>query len=301
MRIAMVGSGALGLYYGALLQRGGNDVCFLLRRDYDAIRRDGLRVHSIHGDFYLPSVAGFRHSGEIGVVDLVVVGLKTWSNDRYHELVGPLVGPATMILTLQNGLGNEERLAELFGAHRLHGGVAYLCANRGEPGTVHHLGAGRIVLGALLAENADRAESLAELFRSVGVPCHGVDDIMRARWEKLVWNIPFNGLCALMQRSVGELLASPKVTETIRGIMAEVIAAANAQGLREPIPEVYAEEMIAFTRAMDPTYRPSMQLDRMEGRPLELEALLAKPLMAGKARGLALPLITALYALLDLS
>jgi 2-dehydropantoate 2-reductase len=300
MRIAMVGSGALGLFYGALLQRGGNEVSFLLRRDYDAILERGLSVYSIDGDFHLAEVAGFRHAGEIGVVDLVVVGLKTWSNDRYRELVGPLVGPATMILTLQNGLGNEACLAELFGEERIYGGVAYLCANRGEPGTVHHLGAGRILLGPLLAENARRGESLAELFRSVGVSCHCVDDIMRARWEKLVWNIPFNGLCALMQRSVGELLASPKMTGVIRGIMGEVIAAANTQGFREPIPEGYAEEMIAFTRAMDPSYRPSMQLDRMEGRPLELEALLARPLVAGEERGLALPLITALLATLDL-
>ncbi len=300
MRIAMVGSGALGLYYGALLQRGGNDVDFLLRRDYDAIVRDGLHVHSISGDFHLPKVAGFRHAGEIGIVDLVVVGLKTWSNDRYEELVGPLVGPDTMILTLQNGLGNEERLAELFGDRRIYGGVAYLCANRGESGRVHHLGAGRIVLGALLAENAGQAAVLAELFTLAGVSCRAVDEIMVARWEKLVWNIPFNTLCALRQRSVGELLASPKMTGIIRGIMGEVIAAANAQGFREPIPASYADEMITFTLAMDPSYRPSMQLDRMEGRPLELEALVVKPLQAGEEQGVSMPLTAALYALLDL-
>ena len=300
MRIAVVGAGALGLFYGALLQRGGNDVKFLLRRDYDAIVQGGLQVHSLDGDFHLPMVAGFRQAEEIGIVDLVVIGLKSWANDHYPDLVGPLVGPATMILTLQNGLGNEQLLAELFGAHRVYGGVAYLCANRGEPGTVHHLGAGRIVLGALHPRNGVHATELAGLFTAAGVPCQAVDDIMKARWEKLVWNIPFNGLCAHLQRPVGELLASRKMTQLIREIMGEVITAANAQGLREPILPDYAQEMITFTLAMTGSYRPSMQLDRMEGRPLELEALLAKPLEAGRKQGVAMPLTAALYAFLEL-
>ena len=300
MRIAIVGSGALGLFYGAHLQRAGNEVRFLLRRDYDAITKNGLQVRSINGDFHLPVVSGFRQAAEIGPVDLVVIGLKTWANDRYPELVGPLVGSETMILTLQNGLGNEERLAELFGADRVYGGVAYLGANREEPGTVCHLAAGRIILGPIMAHNSGHAEEIAGLFSAAGIPCHAVADIQRARWEKLVWNIPFNGLCALMQRSVDVFLASSKTTEIISRIMREVIAAANAQGLQEPIPEAYADEMITFTRAMTASYRPSMQIDRAEGRPLELEALIARPLQDGQDRGVDMPLTAALYALLDL-
>ena len=301
MKIAVVGSGALGLYYGALLQRSGNDVRFLVRRDYEAIRKNGLHVRSINGDFHLPEVACYLRSEDIGPVDLVVIGLKTWANDRYPELVGPVVGRETMLLTLQNGLGNEERLAELFGAERVYGGVAYLGANRGEPGTVCHLAAGRIILGALLEQNRGQATELAGLFMTAGVPCQAVDDIRRARWEKLVWNIPFNGLCALMQRPVDQLLAHEKTTGIIHRIMLEVIAAANAQGLREPIPEAFADEMITFTRAMTASYQPSMQIDRAEGRPLELEALFARPIAAGQAGKVTMPLTAALYALLDLS
>src|ERR1035437_6635016 len=108
MRIAIVGAGALGLYYGALLQRSGEDVHFLLRRDYDAITKQGLRIFSIDGDFTLQHVQGYRAPAEIGAVDLVLVGLKTFANNLYPELIGPLVDDGTQILTLQNGLGNEE-------------------------------------------------------------------------------------------------------------------------------------------------------------------------------------------------
>src|SRR5512133_2579860 len=147
MRIAVIGSGALGLYYGALLQRAGNDVRFLLRRDYDAISRGGLAVTSPDGDFRLDRVQGFRRTDEMGEVDLVVVGLKTFDNDRLVELCRPLMRGTAAVLTLQNGLGNEELLAGAFGADRVLGGVAFLGANRGEPGTVHHLGKGHIRLG----------------------------------------------------------------------------------------------------------------------------------------------------------
>ncbi|PLX98749.1 MAG: 2-dehydropantoate 2-reductase, partial [Desulfuromonas sp.] len=145
MRIAVIGAGALGLYYGAMLQRGGNEVQFLLRRDFEAIRSAGLRVTSPHGDFHLEQVAGFRSTSEMNEVDLVLVGLKTFANAKLVELCAPLMKhPGAMVLTLQNGLGNEELLAEAFGAQRVLGGIAFLCSNRGEPGSVHHLDQGRI-------------------------------------------------------------------------------------------------------------------------------------------------------------
>ena len=123
MRIAVIGAGALGLYYGAMLQRGGHQVNFLLRRDYQAITSHGLQVTSPNGDFKLEQVAGFRSTAEMPEVDLVLVGLKTFANDRLIELCVPLMAhPETMVLTLQNGLGNEELLADTFGPERVLGG-----------------------------------------------------------------------------------------------------------------------------------------------------------------------------------
>lgn len=300
MRIAIVGAGALGLYYGAMLQKGGEDVRFLLRRDYEAIMRQGLVVHSINGDFHLPGVRGFRRPEEIGEVDLVLVGLKSFANSLYSELITPLLGKETMILTLQNGLGNEEALASLFGAGRVLGGVAFLCSNRGEPGEVHHLGAGRILLGEFQKRGMERVEKLAKMFRAAGVECRAVSDLQKARWEKLVWNIPFNGICTLMLKPVDALLSHDKTRLLVRDIMLEVIATANAQGLSEEIPTTLTGEMIRFSEPMGP-YKPSMQIDREEGRQLELEAIFGQPLAAGARQGVGMPKVEMMYALLELA
>jgi 2-dehydropantoate 2-reductase len=298
MKVAIIGAGALGLYYGALLQQSGLEVHFLLRRDYDAIRTRGLKVYSINGDFHLPQVNAWRTPGEIGGAELVIIGLKTFANSSYHELIAPLLKKDTLILTLQNGLGNEETLADIFGAERIIGGVAFLCSNRGEPGTVYHLGAGRIVLGEFVRRDNGRLERLTEMFRVAGVDCKSTDDLKRARWEKLVWNIPFNGLAALLQQSVDRLLAVQTTRVLIREIMLEVINAGNGQGLGSAIPESFAENMLEFTDTMG-EYKPSMQIDREEGRELEIEAIFRMPLKFAAAKGIAMPRVEMLATLLE--
>ncbi|GAB4171323.1 MAG: putative 2-dehydropantoate 2-reductase [Geothermobacteraceae bacterium] len=298
--VGVVGAGALGLYYGARLQKSGLEVRFLARRDLEALTSDGLTVHSVDGDFRLPEVRAFGSSEEIGPVDLVLVGLKTFANDRLVDLVRPLVGEQTAILTLQNGLGNEELLAEAFGADRILGGVAFLCSNRGEPGVVHHLGEGRIRLGEFASGLSERARLLAELFSTAGVPCEAVADLAKIRWEKLVWNIPFNGLCALTGRDVTELLAHRPSAELVREMMLEVVAAANAQALTQPVDGgAFIDRMLQMTAAMD-HYRPSMMIDRLEGRQLELESIYAIPLERARKAGQPMTRVDMLYRLLDL-
>ncbi len=298
MKIAIVGSGALGLYYGALLQRGSQDVHFLLRSDYDTLLKNGLKVFSINGDFELPLIQGYLRSEDIGPVDLVLVGLKTFANDMLYDLISPLVGEKTQILTLQNGLGNEETLSELFGGERIIGGVAFLCSNRGKPGEVRHLGAGRITIGEYLRGNRDRLETLASVFNHCGIDCQITDDITKARWEKLVWNIPFNGLCTLLVQTVDRLLAAPRTRSLIREIMIEVIRAANAQELSTPIHEKYAEDMLIFTDSMG-AYKPSMLIDREERRQLETTAIFMKPLEQGQKHAVAMPRVEMLVTLLE--
>lgn len=300
MRIAVVGAGALGLYYGALLQKSGQEVHFVLRRDYWAVQEKGLKVFSVNGDFHLPRVNAWRKPEEIGPVDLVLVGLKTFANSSYAEMIGPLLGEKTQILTLQNGLGNEEELARIFGAERVVGGVAFLCSNRGEPGEVYHLAAGRIIIGEHLPCDYARVEKLAALFVAAGVDCRASDDLKRVRWEKLVWNIPFNGLCALLQQSVEQLLGIPSTRRLVKELMLEVIAAANLQGLNKPIAASYADAMLEFTDNMG-IYKPSMQIDREEGRELETDAIFRIPLQHGMAKGAAMPRVEMLATLLEQS
>jgi 2-dehydropantoate 2-reductase len=300
MRIAVIGSGALGLYYGALLQRAGNDVRFLLRRDLDAITRGGLTVTSPNGDFHLDRVQGYRRPEEMGEVDLVLVGLKTFDNDRLVELVRPLMGGSAAVLTLQNGLGNEELLAGAFGAERVLGGVAFLGANRGEPGTVHHLGQGQIRLGEYRGGLAERARAVAERFAQAGVKCEPVADLAKARWEKLVWNIPFNGLCTLTGLTCDRLLAHEPTRREVVALMEEVVAGANAQGLSEPIDRERAVAAMMEQTVRLGAYRPSMMIDRAEGRTLELGAIYAIPLAKAAAAGVEMARVRMLWALLDL-
>jgi 2-dehydropantoate 2-reductase len=300
MRIAVVGAGALGLYYGAVLQKSENDVYFLLRSDYETIKSEGLTVYSINGNFHLPKVKCFRSASEIGIVDLVLVGLKTFANHLFAELITPLVGDQTQILTLQNGLGNEETLAALFGEDKVLGGVAYLCSNRNKPGEVHHLGEGRVLLGEHSKTDSTRTEIIASRFRGAGVECRTVSDLKRARWEKLVWNIPFNGLCALMLKPVGSFLSFEPTRNLVREVMEEVITAANTQSLLKEIPLSLAEKMLASSSNLG-QYKPSMLIDRLKDRQLELEAIFGVPLQAAADKGIQMPHVQQIYTLLQLT
>src|SRR5688572_10381403 len=193
MKIAVVGCGALGSYYGARLCRLGEEVHFLLRSDYEAVRAKGVSIRSPLGDFHVrPRCA--RTAEEIGRSDLVLIGLKATANDQLPMLLPPLTGPETMILTLQNGLGNEERLAQIFPTEQIIGGLAFVCLNRVEPGLIHHIDHGRIVIGEFEGPPQPRTYNLAELFRRAAVPCDVTADLAASHWDKLVWNIPFNGL-----------------------------------------------------------------------------------------------------------
>jgi len=287
MRIAIIGAGALGLYYGALLQRAGHELHFLLRSDYEAIVRDGLQVYSPNGDFRLPEVKGYKSTEEMGEVDLVLIGLKTTANAQMCHFVKPLVRRGVPILTLQNGLGNEEILAEAFGPDDILGGTAFLCSNRGKSGEVRHLDYGPITIGSHTGGHSDLLPKLAKLFANAGIPCTVTSNLKQTRWQKLVWNIPFNGLCAHCLVTTSLLLENHGMRMLVQQLMLEVIAAANADLGGTFIAQEFADQMIASTQKMA-DYRPSMMVDREEGRALEIEAIYRIPLLRGEATGIAM-------------
>jgi len=316
MKIGVVGCGALGSYYGAKLCRDGQETHFLLRSDYAWVRAKGVRVRSVDGDFHVnPRCA--RAPEEIGVCDVVLIGLKTTANGQFAKLLPTLVGENTAVVTLQNGLGNEASLAVLFGAEKIMGGLCFVCLNRVEPGVIHHLAHGTIVLGEYERWPEPRTHDLASMIRHAGVPCKVTDDLERAHWEKLVWNIPFNGLgvasvagCQALTAppaalgisrfkrpclGTDQLLADPRWERLVRELMLEVIAAANALGFK--IPESLAANQIERTRTMG-AYKASTLIDFERGQPLELEGMFLEPLRRAQKAGVATPRLAALGAVL---
>jgi 2-dehydropantoate 2-reductase len=292
--IAVIGTGAVGGYYGARLAQYGHSVHFLLRSDYEAVRRDGLKVQSFAGDFQLPphQLHVYNDPRQMPKVDLVLVALKTTANDQFDALIRPLLKDDTAILTIQNGLGNEDRLAELFGAQRILGGMAFVCINRSAPGVIHHIDHGMIRLGEFNGGPSERARKIAETFKASNVPCEVLDDLRFGRWSKLVWNVPFNGLGAVLDLTTDRLLDNDHGMRLLTQIMSEVIATAEALGVRMP-PDIIDVQM-RHTRTMG-AYRSSMQIDRQEGRPLEVESILGEPLRRARRAGVSAPNVAMLY------
>jgi 2-dehydropantoate 2-reductase len=296
-KIAVVGAGAIGLYYGTRLALAGADVRFLLRCDLPAVRERGITVR-VDGQTLriLPErVGAFSRAAEIGPVDLVVVALKTTTNDQLATLLPPLLGPQTAILTLQNGLGADELLATLFGAERILGGLCFIACNRVAPGEVVCFHPGSMTLGEFGRPADDRVRALAAQFGQAGVKGSVVDNFREARWRKLVWNVPFNGLTLATGLTTDRLLADPLLAAEVRALMAEVAAAARAQNL--DIPEAFLQEMLEITPALG-AYQPSSLLDWRAGREVEVEAIWGEPLRRARAAGARTPRLALLYALL---
>ena len=293
MRIAVVGTGALGDFYGGMLARQGYDVHFLLRSDYEVVRQKGLTVRSRQGDFHLEEVQCYRRPDDIGPVDLVFVGLKTTANQWYEELIGPLMREDGLVLTAQNGLGNEEQLAELFGPERVAGALAFVCCNRVAPGVIEHLDYGAIHLGNYGRGPDERLRRFCDMLNDSRVECKVIEELALGRWKKLVWNVPFNGLSTLLDRMVNEIMADEGLRAWSHLLMEEVQAGARAQGLM--IGDDFLEEMIADTDRMKPYYT-SMHLDRRHRQPMEVESIIGEPLRRGQQRGAAMPAMAELYA-----
>lgn len=291
-RIAVVGAGAVGGYYGARLAQAGEDVTFLLRSDLAAVREHGWRVESLDGDFDLTGVQAFGSSAEIGPVDLVVVAWKSTANHLLEEVVSPLLHERTSILTLQNGLGNVEMLAKLFGARRVLGGLCFVCINRVGPGRLSHTAGGAVSIGEYSAGGREVLDDVVRRFAAAGISCRAVDPLGKAQWTKLVWNVPFNGL-AIAEGGVTTdvLLAPPGLEAEVRALMAEVIAAAAALGFA--LDPQLIDRQVELTRGMD-AYRPSSMIDYLAGREVETEAIWAEPIRRAKAAGVEVPRMEAL-------
>jgi len=293
--IAIIGAGAVGGYYGGRLAEHGRQVHFLLRSEFEAWKTNGLRVQSIDGDFTLAPdrLNIYNNSAAMPQADLVIVTLKTTENRHLQNLIAPLLHANSVIVTLQNGLGNEQTLGDLFGPARIVGGMAFTCINRVEPGVIHHSDYGLIRLGEFAQPaSADRCRQIADMFNASQIRAEITENLLAARWDKQVWNIPFNGLGALLDASTDRLIAGEQGTAVVRALMNEVIQTAAANGIT--LHPQTAEQKIAITRTMG-AYLTSTQVDRRLGKPMEIEAIFGKTVAAARAAKVAVPLLEMLY------
>ncbi|HCH7471555.1 TPA: putative 2-dehydropantoate 2-reductase [Pseudomonas aeruginosa] len=298
-RIGVIGTGAIGGFYGLMLAHAGHDVHFLLRSEFEAVNRAGLSLNSaVHGFRRLAPVQAYHSAQDMPPCDWLLVGAKTTGNHELAPLIRAAAAPGAKVLLLQNGLGVEERLRPLL-PESLHllGSLCFICVHRGEPGVIEHQAYGGVNLGYHSGPADERrrreiVEEGAALFRESGLESTAMPDLEQARWQKLVWNIPYNGLSVLLKSSTAPLMANADSRSLIEAIMEEVIGAAGACGFI--LPEGYADQLLAATERM-PDYRPSMYHDFAHGRPLELAAIYAAPLARAAAAGYRMPRVEALY------
>jgi 2-dehydropantoate 2-reductase len=295
---AVIGTGALGGYYGGRLQQAGAEVHFLLRSDYEHVRRHGLRIESIAGDFELPRINAYRQAADMPPCEVVLVTLKSTQNHSLPELLPPLVKANTIVAVLQNGLGIEAEAAAIVGPNRVVGGLCFICSNKVGPGHIRHLDYGQITLGEYNLDDCaggitERLCCLSADLEQARIPVALADDLVTARWKKLVWNIPFNGLSVVLDAATDALIHCEQTRTLAVELMEEVLAAAAAVHQRH-IPASFIQDMVAATAQMQP-YRTSMKLDYDAGRPLEVEAIFGRPLRLAQAAGLKVGHLDTLY------
>ncbi len=302
MRYAVIGTGAIGGFYGAKLQRSGLEVHFLLHNDHAHVQRHGLKIYSKDGDFSLPAVHAHVKSATIPVCDVVLIALKTTRNYLLEDLLPPWVADHGILLTLQNGLGVEPRLAQLVNPGRvILGGLCFICSHRGAPGEIHHQDYGSLTIGAYGDGYKPQGvtpllETMANHWRQAGVETFLTPDLGYARWKKLLWNVPFNSLSVVLSATTTEMVTNPQTRTLARDLMEEVQQAAASQGVAIPTTDV--EQMLHSTATMAP-YVTSMKRDYDHKMPLELEAILGYPLAVARRKGVALPRMTMLHQLLQ--
>lgn len=296
--IAIVGAGAIGSYYGAKLARTGLNVAFLARSNLQDLRNNGLVLQCEEGSFSIQNVRAFERSEEIGNVDLVLIAIKSTANEALRSLLPPLLGPSTIVCTLQNGLGNEELLADIAGHGRILCGICHVCAFRSAPGVTQKTSGGTIRFSDLSGGSTPRAASLVTLFEGAGIQSRVAHSVGSVRWSKLVWNIPFNGL-SIVEGGIDTsiILDTPRLLQKTYDLMFEVMAAAKALGF--PLDPDYPAMEIARTRRMG-AYQPSSLLDYLARKPIELESIWGKPLLQGNGAGIAMPHLLTLYENLKL-
>ncbi|MDP1774178.1 MAG: 2-dehydropantoate 2-reductase [Methylobacter sp.] len=298
IKVLVIGAGAIGAFYGSLLAQAGAEVSVVCRSDYDRVKQHDFIINSQalgRWNFtpaqVLKNVTDFK-----GTPDYILLCTKVIPTLDRIALIRPIVGRNTSIVFIQNGVEIEQEMLNAFPNNELVSGLAFICCNRTGPGEILHLAYGRLALGNLPNGISRKTAQLCELFNQSGIECGAVDNIVTGRWQKCVWNAPFNPLSVL---SGGLLTLDILQTQEffVRSIMQEVCDIAAASG--HPLPDDIVNINIENTYAMPP-YKTSMLLDYESGQPMETEAILGNAVRAAQRLGIAVPHLDSVYALMKL-
>jgi 2-dehydropantoate 2-reductase len=282
MKYAVIGVGGVGGYYGGKIAHAGQEVCFLLHSDYNYVCEHGLQVNSCKGGFLVKPVLAYQNPAHLPVCDVVLVALKTVKNGRLPDLLSHVVGPDTLVVLIQNGLGMEEDLQAVMPDLQIAAATAFICSAKTGPGVVSHMDYGSLTIANYSCRDQSKIDALVAELNAAGIETNEAEYKL-ARWRKAVWNMPFNGMTVALNTSTNALLANSHTRALIREQMLEVISAAKACGV-EGLEPSFADQMIAMTDAMTP-YRPSMKLDYDYGRPMEIDYLYTRPISMAAAAG----------------
>ena len=300
MRIAVMAAGALGGYFGARMAAAGHDVYFIARgSNLEAIKRNGFRVESVHGDLHLPQPNVTDDPARVGPVDIVLFAVKLWDSEQAAKQSIPLVGANTRIIPLQNGVDSAERIAPILGADNVVAGSAYIATVLSSPGVVTHTSNfARMVCGRIDGKPDAYLKAFTDAAQQAGIDITLSDAIERERWQKFVFLVGLSGATATTRNPLGPILADPDTRAFFFDLMREVVKVGRARGV--PIPADYAEERMKFAESSPPTFKASMLHDLERGNRLELDWLAGKVVEFGRTLGIATPANDAVYAMLKL-
>jgi 2-dehydropantoate 2-reductase len=300
VRFAIVGAGAVGGFYGALIRRAGSDVTFLARGAHlEAIRRDGLRVVGPLGDFTVRAPAE-SDPGRVGPVDVVILAVKTYDNDTALPMLRPLAGPRTVVLTLQNGVDSPDQVAAVVGEAATLAGPTYVATALESPGLIRQTGTHRrIVFGECFGPRTDvtpRVRAIESILKAADIHAEAVPDARAPLWEKFIYLAPFAAFTAAARLPIGPLWEHEDVRETFLQAVGEVEAVARASGVGVRVDT--RAKIAEYVKSVPPTTRSSMLIDLSQGKRIEVESLPGAVVRRGRALGVATPMMAALYAVL---
>jgi len=290
MKIAIIGAGGVGGFFGARLQQAGADVHFVARGAHlAAMRSDGLRIESPLGDIHLPRVNVTDDPADIGVADIVWLSVKLWDMDAAVRSMRPLMGPGTGVISFQNGVQKDEILREAFGDRAVMGGVAYIATNIDRPGVIKHTGTmQRLIFGEYHGRRSPRAESLLEASVRGGINAELSDDIQKAIWEKFVFLVGLSGSTTTMRETIGPIRSNPRSRSFLSELMRETVAVGRALGVA--LPADFADQRLAFVDGLPDQMTSSMHHDLNAGKRLEVSWLSGGVARLGEQAGVPTPM-----------